>query len=480
MKAMNRYPAPLTLIPTSSGRRRLAMVAVAAIAGMLQFEAGGLMISLTTRSAMAQQAAGGRSLAVLVVPKTTKDEIPALVVRGLLRQTADRMVRAGMDRAATSPVAETVPIDALAAKVAEGGRMMTDGRWVDSLKLFREVETDITKTLGVAPRSLVARTFKGLGLSLQQNRRQMQAKEMIRRTFFLWPGQKQSEYAYNLETGNLFSQIQREVLDSPMGDLTVSTSVPGAEVYVDYEFRGFSPMKVDGLTTGDHLVTVTRDGYLVESRFVPVRGGPAEEASFQLVAAPIQRAMNDGIAQTLKAASRGTADVEAERLASVVKATDLLVVQVSRQKDGFVLEGLYWMAGKGARNIKETWGQEELVAGVQGMLASLSGIEPATVTALGPLDSPTVALPTQGSGIADIGQTPNDQDLMIDPNSPIFGDTSKKPREFNVVGKWWFWTALVVGMGAIAGVTYWGVTSGQADSGGGPTGRINVGFHGVD
>jgi len=96
------------------------------------------------------------------------------------------------------------------------------------------------------------------------------------------------------------------------------------------------------------------------------------------------------------------------------------------------------------------------------------------------LEAPPVALPeaAQGGG----GGTPTIQggeDLIVDPNSPIFKDTSQKPKKSNLVRQWWFWTALVVGVGAVAGLTYWGVTAGGSEGGGGPTGDLQVNLHGI-
>ncbi|HOI11152.1 MAG TPA: hypothetical protein PK313_11810, partial [Myxococcota bacterium] len=83
----------LTLIPTTAGRRRLAMVAVAVLAGFLHVD---LVRPLALRwgaEAYAQApASGARSLGIVVVPRKKGDETAAMVVRGLLRGVSDRMV----------------------------------------------------------------------------------------------------------------------------------------------------------------------------------------------------------------------------------------------------------------------------------------------------------------------------------------------------------------------------------------------------
>jgi tetratricopeptide (TPR) repeat protein len=471
----------LTLIPTTAGRRRLAMVAVAVLAGFLHVD---LVRPLALRwgaEAYAQApASGARSLGIVVVPRKKGDETAAMVVRGLLRGVSDRMVGQGLGRAPVSPVDNPAAVGDIEALVALGAKAMTDGKWAEALDAYRKAETALATGLPLAPRALVARVYKGLGLSLQQNRRQMQAKEMVRRAVLLWPGQKQSEYAYNLETKNLFLQIQREVVDSPTGSLMVETSDPGAEVYVDYEFRGFSPIQVKDLTTGDHLVQVFLDGFNAEARFATVRGGAEERVDFLMAESMNAPDIRNGMKAITRAAGKNAvAGAEAGTLARAVGATDLLAAQAYMEGGSLVVEGLYWRDGN-AVPVRERLPQsDELPVRAEALLVRLAGVETGPDTAQGALDAPAVVLPgSGGGGLALPDVTELGEDAMIDPNSPIFKETAKKDKQFNVVKKWWFWTALAVGVGAIAGVTYWGVTRSD-EAGGPPTGRLNITLNGV-
>lgn len=469
----------LTLIPTTAGRRRLVAVAVAVMAGFLHVELARPFAVGVGASAYAQGAPGERTLAIVVVPRKAGDETAAMVVRGVLRGIADRMVGQGVGRAPVSPVDNPAPIAEIEDLVRQGAQAMTDARWAEALDLYRRADNQLATVLPLAPRALITRVYKGLGLSLQQNRRQMQAKEMIRRAVLLWPGQKQSEYAFNLETKNLFLQIQREVVDSPTGALMIETSDPGAEVFVDFEFRGFSPIQVKGLTTGDHLVSVYLDGFNAEARFVTVRGAAEERVDFMMAEAMNSPEVRDGVKPILRQAAKGTvAQAESDRLAKAVKATDLLVAQAFIDAGNIVVEGVFGRDGR-YEIVREKLPQSgELPTKAEALLVRLVGVETGPDVAQGALDAPTVVLPGAG-GPAMVDLSEVGDDVMIDPNSPIFRDTGKKDKQFNVVKKWWFWTALAVGVGAIAGVTYWGVTSTRSDEGGGATGRLNITVNGV-
>ena len=58
--------------------------------------------------------------------------------------------------------------------------------------------------------------------------------------------------------------------DEAEGSLSVSTTPPGAAIYVDGELRGESPLDLAGLPVGDHRVKLVKDGYLENSRVLSV------------------------------------------------------------------------------------------------------------------------------------------------------------------------------------------------------------------
>jgi hypothetical protein len=474
--------SPLSLVPTTAGRRRTAVVAVAVLAGFVHVElARPFLVGIGAPAhAQASTVEPDRSLGIVVAPRKKGDETAAMVVRGLLRGVADRMISQGVKRAPVSPVDNPVAVADIQALVTQGAQAMTDGKWTEALDFYRKAEEGLQTVLPLAPRALVARVYKGLGLSLQQNRRQMQAKEMVRRAVLVWPGQKQSEFAYNLETKNLFLQIQREVYDSPTGSLLIETSDPGAEVYVDYEFRGFSPIEVPNLTTGDHLVTVFLDGYNAEARFATVRGGSSERVDFLMAESMNAPEIEAGVKAVSRSSKRSAApEATIAKMAEAAGATDLLAAVASIQGDALVVDGVFWRSGKLVTVSERLPQSAELPARAEALLVRLTGVETGPDVAQGALDAPTVVLPSSDSGVALVDVSQVGDDVMVDPNSPIFRDTGKKDKQFNVVKKWWFWTALIVGVGAIAGVTYWGVTSTGSDEGKGPTGRLNITLNGV-
>lgn len=72
-----------------------------------------------------------------------------------------------------------------------------------------------------------------------------------------------------------FMLIYREMQDrmtrqGRLGTLVVQSSPPGARVFIDGEERGFSPLTLDHLPVGKHLLRVERAGYLTYGQIVEV------------------------------------------------------------------------------------------------------------------------------------------------------------------------------------------------------------------
>ncbi len=444
----------------------LALVA-ALVGGDLAGVAGGV--------AWAQEAQGPRRLALFVVPKSRSDETAALLLKGLFRTLADRLQAAGIERAATSPVEDPGALARVRAGVEDGRKALNANRWAEALKAFTEAEQGLQGALGVADRALVARVYKGLGAALAGLNRLDEARRAMHRSLAVYPNQDAASYAYSLDTRNLFSQVQREVQDLPNGALVVSTTPEAAEVYVDYEFRGFSPVRVAGLTAGDHLVTAWLEGHQVFASFATVQGGADDRVDADLKTTSATTAIRTNIAVALRAMDKGRpVDDAAAGLAAATDATDVVFLRVAQAPGGFALAGFH-RGPAGVKPVQATLQRDAtLVQSAQALFGDTVGTAVPEEAVLAPLDAPAVAMPGP-AGEVGVPLGGEGEEYVIDPNSPIFKDTAKKPEEAGIVTRWWFWTAIgaVVG-GAVALGVVLGRKSSEAGS---PEGKVQILLH---
>lgn len=468
MKTNDRNPGSPSR-PPMSRLRRLAWVAGVVVLAFVQAEFVPILSIATA------QAQGTKKLALFVVPKTKKDEIPALVLKGLLRQTADRLAESGVARAQTATCEAPLPHAVIAARVERGRKALVAGKWLEAVGAYTEAETDLMKCLGLADRALVAKTFKGLGIAQWGAGKPTTAKTAVRRSFIVYPWQDASEYAYTQETRDLFVNVKREVEEAANGSLNITTTPAGAEVYVDYEFRGFGPVNVTGLAAGEHVVSVFSDGSLVWSKFVEVPSGGAADLDVPLSLSPSGQAIVEAIVTVSRTfATKAGPSSEVARIVEVTGATDVVFLGASLEKNGFGLTGVHWAAGQ-VTPIKAMLPRDAtLVTATQEVLTSALGTNLPPEKKPAALETAPVALPGASASATPVE---SGEDLVIDPNSPIFKEQQKKSGEKSVFTKWWFWVAAaaVVG-GATAGIV---IATRQGSGSSGPTGKLSISLHGV-
>ncbi len=72
----------------------------------------------------------------------------------------------------------------------------------------------------------------------------------------------------------------RQARAGAVGSALIRTNPPEAQVYVDREYKGLTPVRLDNLAVGRHSVKITRAGYRFEERKIDI--APAEVAAYHL------------------------------------------------------------------------------------------------------------------------------------------------------------------------------------------------------
>jgi hypothetical protein len=412
---------------------------------------------------------GERRLALIVVPAKGKDDVvTAHLTKGILLGTMERLALLNVRRSGTAYVEDISALQVAAQKVEEGKKALQAQKWEDALTAYMTAKNAMEKAMAFADRRLFARVYKGLGVALSSLKRGEEARRPMRLSYLAYPDQEPASYAFSPEARALFAQVLEEIKGAPLGGISVEASIEKAEVFVDGEFRGFTPIKIAGLVEGEHWISVISDGYTAYSDFIEVKAGAQTPVVVPLESMPQEKGVRAKMGDMEKAMQKGRDIEESCRgLMALTQTTDVLYLRISSKLNAIGVSGAY--CGRTFAMIDtELQKDASLVQALQGFLANQLAVSLPSETAMGPIDPPELALPGAPAGEA-IAQG---EELIIDPNSPIFKETARVRKEKGIVSKWWFWTAIGVVAGGIVAT---GVVLARKSGGGGETtGEIRI------
>ena len=270
-------------------------------------------------------------------------------------------------------------------------------------------------------RGQLADALLGLARTAQQGRSRdrWMADEAIVRLMNVVPGWRARVAEEPQALRDRVAEMEATVREQPLGALLVESTPPGARLVVDGEFVGVTPMVVERLTAGEHLVSVRRAGNLPQAR--------------RAVVAPNDRAR---LSVELSAAQGGVAFAQASRRA-------LEEVGAPRSGDGLgELRSLLLVEQAVAVRISpDPSGDGELIEGYVYDLRSRQLLSQAVVVAR--LDTPTRAR-AAAEELAEALEQALDA-----------GAASPGGEEGSVLSSWWFWTGAGAAVLGVVGATWW-------------------------
>ncbi|AKQ64253.1 TolA protein [Myxococcus hansupus] len=145
----------------------------------------------------------------------------------------------------------------------------------------------------------------------------------IRTALALNPEARFSPNFFPPEEMTFVEKERKAVLSGNKSTLRVSTEPVPAQVYVDGQFRGISPVEVADLTAADHYVTVVAPGYALNQR--RERAGEASLTLAPVAALPGLQTLTDQVARKPDGSERDKALRELGSLADVPQVLALLV-----------------------------------------------------------------------------------------------------------------------------------------------------------
>jgi hypothetical protein len=413
--------------------------------------------------------ADGRTVACFVLPKDDSQIQAAAVMSSILRAEMAKLsgitVRSGSSVGNPDAAAEAERL------VRVGFEALNSGDKTSALTQFERASDVLAQNPGAGSIQLHAKVAKGLGVASLMNGNTTKATELIKRSLMLYPEQTSVEYAYSIDTKNVYDYARRDIQERAPGNIEVRSTPDSAEVFLDGVFKGYTPITLSNVAAGSHLVEVARDGYLRSgsTALVPEGGRVATEA--QLTAAPTKAAFDRAVAEVDRGLSAAKFGKSAEGLMKVVDAGEAFVVRASLGQAGFEIEGFVRDLTGAVRPVKASIVRDaNFYSTIQTVLASSLGAVSQSKSATSSLGGPPKeTADTVMKQSADVGEG-----VVLDPTKAIF-DVNDTSKDDSITNTWWFWTIVGVGAAAVAGaITAVVLTSDKSGDDAGAVGSLNI------
>ncbi len=328
--------------------------------------------------------------------------------------------------------------------------------------------------------------------------------------------------------GELFPPNIQEVFDAaqqaydsaPRGKVSLVSEPQGAEVYLDSSYRGGSPLQIEELRVGDHLVRALKDGYRPWGGRVKVEAGKVKRFKITLKPSSGRQEFSKSFAALAAELLKGEPAKATAAMGTLLGAERMVLVVLEGEDTAMTLRGFVTTTDEPLRmsraetsldttaddypkQLKEfllrllsaTPGQEEMDAGAADaarLMARVEGGEDATEGLdLGEDDGKDAQVDKPGDAeagkpAADAGGEVKGEEERekAEEARRVAEETARKARESDqdeegstwayLSDKWWFWTAVgvvVVGAGVGLGV---GLGMGGGEESGG---QLVLGLH---
>src|SRR5690606_2904410 len=283
-----------------------------------------------------------------------------------------------------------------------------------------------------------------LGASYGFNGQSREARQVFGRLHTQMPHIEPDPDTFPPEVVQLYESSRPRDAGRPSGIVSIDSNPQGAIAYVDFLARGRTPLNVENLISGEHVIRVTRPGATPFVETLDVRRGRAATSNAYLVDTPEL----EGLADLLE--DLDEADVERieegnaiHTIATRLQLDKIGVIRVSsRSGDEVALELLLFDVESGRRLVRGEGSAPMAVGPLESRVPSaVSGAFEAAIRPSQVEDGE--AIPAIGGGTAPQPSTPSG------PSTPVYEE-------------WWFWT--IIGGVIVAGVAV-GVGVGLATQG---------------
>ncbi len=282
-----------------------------------------------------------------------------------------------------------------------------------------------------------------LGASHGFNEQRREAIEVFRRLHIQMPHIEPDPDTFPPDVVRLYTQARPRDARNPRGSIVIDSNPTGAIAYVDFLARGRTPLTVDGLMSGEHVVRVTRPGAIPFAEALDVRGRQPAGSNAFLVDQDDLQGLSESIAEARGASVDSLQDSPIAQVASMLQVDKIGVIRVSGGQDQVSLELLLFDVASGRRLVR---GEGSASTEVGVLEASVQrAVSGAFEAALRPSQAgDSESIPAMATG-----ERPGDTGATEDPGPSV-----------PVYEEWWFWTIIgVVVLGGVAAAIAGGIAA---------------------
>lgn len=132
----------------------------------------------------------------------------------------------------------------------------------ETVKLVRQAARDLDARLDeVLDRELLTNIYIYWGSALVLSGKKKQGEKIYRKLLVMNPEAELDSMIFPPSLTATFNRIAKEVQRSGTGGLRIESVTLGAEVWVDGTFRGISPVTLERLVEGEHIIRLVRRGH---------------------------------------------------------------------------------------------------------------------------------------------------------------------------------------------------------------------------
>ncbi len=266
------------------------------------------------------------------------------------------------------------------------------------------------------------------------------ASDAFLRAYAINPAMKPDANIFPPDIIDVFDAVGQGASEVGTGTISVKSKPKEASVYLDGMPMGVTPVKIDNVLVGKHIIRLVKPGYQFFGSVLTVEKGKSKSLDAKLQEVPgVSRVISEidkipglipkGMNSTLPSLNTIAKDLGVEQLLVVLMSpgegqiVSLNILVYDRLKDSYIAQ----RSGDASS------------MGDQVLLPKANELSKATLVA--------ALAGGEGGEVTDI--TPP----VIGPGT---GEEGKKKKDKGIAGKWWFWVALIAGAGAVAGGAYLG------------------------